>query len=124
MKLNVRFQNEWFVIPIKCDNEKIEWLIEETIQRYFLYASEKRKQLKTEVDYELHNGLNGHNNAINNNLDENKFNQLIANVIEIRKNSTNAILNRNDKIDDVLNDDDFLCISKFIFKKIELFLLY
>lgn len=119
MKLNVKFQNNWFVIPVKNDNENIDYLIKETIQRYLFNLKEKRKQMQTDLDSPVHksdqNG-NGQSNKLMNGdhaIDIEQFNKLNEEVIEIRKNATNAILNKIDIIAEVLQDDDFICIGVY-----------
>lgn len=113
MKLNVKLQNEWFVLPTTNKSEKVAWIVEETIRRFLCYSTEKRKQLKTEADFELHSAQpDRNNNGIRQRFDPKQFNQLVKNVIEVRKNATNAILNESDLIHEVLNDDDFLCIGE------------
>ena len=109
MKLNVKLQNEWFVLPTG-QSEKVAWIIEETIRRYLCYSTEKRKQLKTEADFELHTPDRNNNEASC--IDPKQFDRLIESVVEIRKNATNAILSQSDLIQEVLNDDDFLCIGE------------
>lgn len=113
MKLNVKFQNEWFIIPINSKDQNVNWLIEVTIQRYLTHSFDKKRQIQTNSNFNaLHNGqlINGENH-----FDKRMFDILIQNVIEIRKNSTNAILNKSDLIQEVLNDDDFLTLSEFYF---------
>lgn len=121
MKLNVKLQNEWFVLPVKEKSKKVAWIVEECIRRYLCYSTEKRKQLKTEADFELHkldsnnNGfvlLEGNEDYPKGSVDSKKVDRLLGSVVEIRKNATNAILNSNDLIHEVLNDDDFLCIGE------------
>ena len=114
MKLNVKLQNEWFVLPVTSKSEKIAWIIKETIRRYLCYSTEKRKQLNTEADFELHKPDRNNNGQISDQtagFDPTQFDRLVENVVEIRKNATNAILSKDDLIHEVLNDDDFLCIG-------------
>lgn len=115
MKLNIKFQNDWFIVPVHCTNKNIDWLIVETIKRYLCFLNEKKKKFKTNSDRVAHNGqtvaqTNGHLTN-GNGYNEDQFNQLYKNVIEIRKNSINAILSKTDLIQEVLDDDDFLCIG-------------
>lgn len=102
MKLNVKLQNEWFVLPTTNRSEKVAWIVEETIRRFLCYSTEKRKQLKEPLSADRNNGV----------VDPKLFDQFIKSVVEIRKNATNAILHESDLIHEVLNDDDFLCIGK------------
>lgn len=115
MKLNVKLQNEWFVLPTTNKSEKIVWIIEETIRRYLCYSTEKRKQLNTEADFELHKPDGNNNGSLNGQtpgFDSEQFDRIVESVVEIRKNATNAILSKNDLIHEVLKDDDFLCIGE------------
>ncbi|XP_076304687.1 histidine ammonia-lyase-like [Tachypleus tridentatus] len=81
MKLSVRVRGEWFAVPCRDGKSTIQWLGEESLRRYL-----KLKQASALV----------------------KGRQ--EEIYEIRKTKGGAILDQDDKICNVLDDNDFVSV--------------
>jgi hypothetical protein len=88
MKINVKVEEEWFVIP--CGAKKkdlIRWLTEEAVKRF-----NKREASRNSTPLRV----------------------IFSNVCELRLAQTNGILDGDDCVQDVLQDNDFVFLGKFI----------
>lgn len=85
MKISVRVRGEWFVIPCSDRSFTITWLAEDAFKRYVNFQSNDSTADK----------------------DQNIFKDFI-----VRKVFGGAILDLNDKISDVLVDNDSVYIGK------------
>ncbi|ODN05650.1 Histidine ammonia-lyase [Orchesella cincta] len=80
MKISVRVRGEWFHIPCKDGNEKIQWLGEQALKRYLRHGGKPLQAGKKEV------------------------------VSDVRKTRGGAILDPLDLIKEVLDDNDFVSV--------------
>ena len=81
MRLSVRFNGKWFVLPCGKGDNSIQWLIEETILRS--------------------QGINSETEKV----------QLIAQNLDAVLAQSGGILGLNDAIKDTLNDSDFVHLT-------------
>lgn len=86
MKINVKVEEEWFVIPCGSKKKEIRWLKEEAVKRFNKYSVSRSN---TPLIF-------------------------YSNECELRLTEANGILDDDDTVQDVLNDKDFVVLGKFI----------
>lgn len=121
MKVNIRIQNEWFVIPVPEDDQcTVGQLCSVALRRFDLMQDVDRQRfvfvstdvgLNQETQEEQKENRQKTATSISKAVVETKEIETL-NWIEIRKNNTRAVLDSNDLVSATLVDNDFLVLGK------------
>lgn len=114
MKVNVRVQNEWFVVVVPDDPDcTISDLCSIALKRFNLLQPDNQQRCvhtSTEVGVNLESSEPESKN-VSEDGDSQEPGETLK-WIEIRKNNTNAIVDPDDKAIKILTDNDFILIGK------------
>lgn len=113
MKVNIRIQNEWFVIPVPEDGKRttVGQLCSIALKRFDLMQDVDRQRfvfVSTDVGLTKQESSETIASSAAEVTEENEN----LNWIEIRKNNTKAVLDSNDLVSVTLVDNDFLVLGK------------
>ncbi|UXI22178.1 Glutamate-cysteine ligase catalytic subunit [Sarcoptes scabiei] len=100
MKISVRVKGDWFTVPIpKSEPKPVQWLGLEALNKF-------RKLHQNQKNTQFNRNKNGSDvNDDDNNDEDDEL------IYEIRKARGGSLLDPEDLINDVLDDNDFICVA-------------